>query len=574
MTENPSTVVDGLRNSAREFGNEHGILYYTSTDTSEYRGYADLDENARRIADALTRRGYGVGDTIVIGLTNGLAVADAAFGAMYAGLAFVPAPVTGYGAGAAFSKTVGDIVSAAGASALLVDTVVRERLGDADLGLPVLVLEDVLAEGDPAAWTPPAIDPDTIAYLLFTSGSTGDPKGVIATHRTVMATAATTGVLFGVDKDAVMVGWAPMHHLMGLAIQAIYPAINGAQAVACATEVFQRRPIFWLQMISTHRGTVSAGGNFAFALCTKLATDEQIADLDLSSLVALFSGTEPVRPETVRAFLDRFAPTGLTAKQVSPVYGMTEATLIAGKFPDDELVIRRFDKAELENGKLVPDQGPGSVEWVSCGRWADHTTLKLIDPDTLREVPDGEVGEIWLSTPIMSPGYFRRPDATAETFGLSLPGDEHRYLRSGDLAAVLDGEIYITGRLKDLIIIRGRNLYPQDLEAGARLASPAAGIGAVFELTDQPSVVGIVLEASEEALAEAGETPDSLAAKVRETLISKFSLPSVAVAIVGENRLPRTPTGKVRRQPTRRLLEAGHLPTVHVSGLSVPVSVI
>ncbi|MCS5735603.1 fatty acyl-AMP ligase [Herbiconiux daphne] len=568
MTQEIITVVDGLRKSARDLGNDHGILYYSTPETTTYRGYADLDENARRIANALAKRGLGVGDTVVIGLTDALQVADAAFGAMYAGLAFVPAPVAGYGTGPQLGHTVARIAATSEASALLVDTKVIDRLGDtiADIGIPVLVLEDVLAEGDADAWEQPAIDGDTIAYLLFTSGSTGDPKGVITTHRNVVATAQTTGVLFQSNRDATIVGWAPMHHIMGLATQVIFPAVNGAQAIACATELFQRRPIFWLQLISKHRGTMSPAGNFAFDLVTQLATDEQIADLDLSSLISLFSGSEPVRPSTLRAFLARFAPTGITEKMVAPVMGMTEAMMISGKFPEDDLVISHFDSAELQAGHLVPSTGEGSVEWVSCGRWPDNIHVRIVDPETLAVVPDGEVGEIWVASASVSPGYFRRPDATAETFGLKLPGDDNAYMRTGDLAAVIDGQLYVTGRLKEMIIIRGRNLYPQDIEAAARTVHPAVGIGAAFELAGHPSVVGLAFEASAEAL---GDTdPDALAAQVRETIVAGFSLPSLAVMIVPEGALPRTPTGKVRRQPTRQQIEAGALPALSSSGFN------
>ncbi|MCS5733380.1 AMP-binding protein [Herbiconiux daphne] len=574
MNDDISTVIDGLRATAREFGNDHGILYYSAPDETSYRGYRDLDENARRISHSLTKHGLVPGSTVVIGLSDALQVADAAFGAMYTGIAFVPAPVAGFGAGAQLGHSVTGLVKASEASAVLVDAAVLERLGASkdSLGASVLVLEDLLAEGDPDAWTEPAIDGDTIAYLMFTSGSTGDPKGVICTHRGVIETAWATEQLFSNNSDATVVGWAPMHHVMGLGLQAIFPAITGAKVVVCSTALFQKRPIFWLQLISRHRGTMSAAGNFAFDLVTQLATDEQIADLDLSSLVSLLSGSEPVRPASVHAFLARFASTGVTASMIAPAMGMTEAMLIACKFPGEQLTIRRFDKTELERGHLEPagpDADPrASVEYVSCGRWTDRTSLVIVDPDTLQPVADGQVGEIWIDSPMVSPGYFRRPDATAETFGRSIEGSDRSYMRTGDLAAVLDGQLYVTGRLKEMLILRGRNVYPQDIEAAARLISPAVGIGAVFELHGHPSAIGIAFEYSEDALAESGETLPSLAAKVHDALVTGHSLPSLAVGIVSEGSLPRTPTGKVRRQPTRQQLEAGSLAAVHSSGFA------
>lgn len=567
MTTHRTTLVEGLRESARAVGNDHGILYYDSPEQSRYRGYADLDERARTIADALNKRGYGLDQIATIGLTVGLDWADASFGALYAGMAFVPAPVAGYGTGALLGERVTGIARSAESSLFITDAAVLARLGEEpDLGIPIVLLEDLLAEGDADAWTAPEIDGDSIAYLLFTSGSTGDPKGVIATHSTVIGTAEASGVLFGSDRSSVLVGWAPMHHIMGLLMQVIIPAFNGAQAVVTSTEQFQRRPIFWLQLISKHRGTMGAAGNFAFALCTQLATDEQIAELDLSSLTALFSGSEPVRPETVRAFLDRFAPAGVTEDMIAPVMGMTEANMISGKFPGDPLTIRRFDAAQLESGSLVPLEGEGSVEWVSCGRTSDDTSVVIVDPDTFEPVPDGTVGEIWVSSPMVSPGYFRRPDATAETFGHSLPGFDGQYMRTGDLAAWLDGQLYVTGRLKEMIIVRGRNLYPQDIEASSRLAGPAVGISAAFELAAHPSAVGIVFEIDQEALAESETSVEELAQRVRDDLITRVSLPSLAVAVVAAGTLPRTPTGKVRRTPTRTMIEAGELETLYSAG--------
>lgn len=568
MIETPTTLIEGLQASARNHGNDHGILYYDSPETTSFRGYADLEANAKRLADALVRRGYARGDTAVIGVSDALSWVDAAYGAIYAGLAFVPAPTAGYGAGARLGHSVTHLAEASAAAVIIVDAALYERLGgtDADLGVPVVLLEDLFTEGDARGWVDPEITSDSMSYLLFTSGSTGDPKGVIGTHGAITATADAMRELFHINSSATAVGWAPMHHIMGLAMQALIPATNGANAVVCATALFQKRPIFWLQLISRHRGTMSVAGNFAYDLCAKFATDEQVAELDLSSVECLMSGSEPVRAATVRAFLERFAPAGITDKAIAPVMGMTESMLMAGKFPEDPLCIERFDRAQLEAGRLVRVEGEGAVEWVSCGRTPEGTHVVIVNPETLTPVPDGTVGEIWVSSPMVSPGYFRRPDATAETFGQLLPGDDRPYLRSGDLAAVLDGQLFVTGRLKEMLIVRGRNIYPQDIEAGARTVSPAVGIGAAFELTGHPAEIGLVFEANEDALAEAGETAESLAERVRNEVARGISLPSLAVAVIPEGALPRTPTGKVRRNPTREMIEGGTVKPLYATG--------
>ena len=194
--------------------------------------------------------------------------------------------------------------------------------------------------------------------------------------------------------------------------------------------------------------------------------------------------------------------------------------------------------------------------------------LRIVDPETLEVLPEGRVGEIWTSGPTVSPGYFHLPEATAETFGLSLPGEDRSFMRTGDLAAILDGQVYVTGRLKEMIIVRGRNLYPQDLEAAARTASPAVGIGAAFELTGAASVAGLVIEIDDDELSASGDTLDEVVRKVKDVVMSRFSLPSLAVATLPLNLLPRTPSGKVRRGPTRLALQAGELPTTSAVGFA------
>ncbi|WP_165314435.1 AMP-binding protein [Agromyces protaetiae] len=569
MSDEAPDLFEALQRTAAKWGNDRGIRWFDSPDHSDYIGFADLEREARTIGASIQAAGFGIGTTAVIAVGSGLDWPGAVFGAMAAGVTFMPAPVSGYGSAEYLTEGVAAIARSGDAGLLIVDRGTLERLdGLSALGVPVLLIEDLRA-GDPDAWVDPGLTPDDIAYLLFTSGSTGDPKGVIATHGMIVRTSTANKEAFNFTDDSVMVGWAPMHHIMGLLSQVIVPAVNGTHSVTMPTEQFQKRPLGWLQLISTYRGTYSAAGNFAFDLVTRLVTDEQIADLDLRSLKGLFCGSEPIRPETMRAFIDKFAPAGITDKVVSTSYGMTETGMITGKFPEDDLVIRRFDREALESGRLVPSDGEGSVEWVSCGRPDAYTTVQLVDPDTLLPVEDGVVGEVWANSPVISPGYFRRPDATAETFGLKLPGDDLPYMRTGDLAARLDGQLFVTGRLKEMLIIRGRNIYPMDIEAAAREVSPAVGIGAVFELTDHDMGVGIVAELDAEALAASGETVDELAERLRKELAAKFSLPYLAVAFVEPGRLPRTGTGKVRRTPTRRQLGDGTLATVHTLGFAM-----
>jgi acyl-CoA synthetase (AMP-forming)/AMP-acid ligase II len=571
MSALPENLVDALEATAARYGNDRGIRFYANPETSEFIGYADIARNAKSIAANLTAKGHGLGETVLIALSPGLGWTEAAYGVMYGGLAFVPAPISGYGTPANVAEKAAGIGRSAEASFLLTDRPALEKLGGAVPGFEdaTLFVEDLLADGDPDAWTAPALEPGSLAYLLFTSGSTGDPKGVIGAHGVLAAGVyANTDFYADTDGDSVFVGWAPLHHIGGLAMNILVPATLGVDSIITPTEQFQRRPVFWLQLMSRHKGTVSSAGNFAFALCTRFATDEHVAELDLSSVRVLMCGSEPILPQTMEAFIERFAPAGLDRNAIAPTMGSTDGGLISAKLWGDELVIGRFDATQLESGRLVRAQGEGTVEWVSCGRSTNDTVLRIVDPETLEVLPEGRVGEIWTSGPTVSPGYFHLPEATAETFGLSLPGEDRSFMRTGDLAAILDGQVYVTGRLKEMIIVRGRNLYPQDLEAAARTASPAVGIGAAFELTGAASVAGLVIEIDDDELSASGDTLDEVVRKVKDVVMSRFSLPSLAVATLPLNLLPRTPSGKVRRGPTRLAMQAGELPTTSAVGFA------
>lgn len=573
MTEQRLNLVDSLVANATSVGDARGILYYSSPTESSFRGFAQIDARARAIATALRDRGHRPGDIAVIALPSGFDFIEAVFGVLYAGLAIAPAALSGIGTSAGTNRIAG-MVRTAQAAAIITDaTLISATAEDGDpsqlLGAPVLDIAELAAAGDAARWERPEIDDSTLAALVFTSGSTGEPKGVMMSYGGLLPMLAASFVATKATADSVFVGWAPLHHVMGFFMQIVYPAMLGASGVVTSPEQFQRRPMFWLQMIHDHRGTHSVAGNFAFDLCARFATDEQVADLDLSSLVCLFSGSEPVRTETVARFVERFAPSGVRPEMIVPAYGSTEALFVTMKKIGTPTRIERFDASALELGTLEPATEARAFEMVSCGPAPDQGHLVIVDPETFVEVPEGTVGEIWFRSPWVSPGYWKNPTATEDTFGGLLADDPEklRFYRSGDLGAVLQGDIFITGRLKDLIIIRGRNIYPQDLEAAATRVRQGVGIGSAFELADQPTEVGIVLEFDAEQLPES-ELPRVLE-DVRSALVKEFSLPSIGVAFLAPGGVPRTPAGKVRRSTARTMLLAGELPVVVGDGFAI-----
>jgi len=567
-------LIDMLRATADRVGDDHGIRFYETRDDSDFIGYARLDQRSRVIAAALQKRGLKPGDVVVLALHSDLECVQAVYGVLYAGLGFASTAVSGTTAPDVMAGRIAGIASASGAKLIISQDSTLEKfsgLDQSDLfgGVPVTTVAQLLADGDGDAWVQPVIDESALAGLGFTSGSTGDPKGVIYTHGTLLAAMEASDRLMQASQDSVIVGWSPFHHVMGLTVQVMLPAYLGASTVITSVEQFQRRPIFWLQLISKYRATFSAAANFAFALCTQFATDEQIAELDLSSLEMITIGAEPVRMETVHAFLDRFAPTGIRESMIAPAFGATEAMLVTMKQRGNDMVVLNIDADALESGTLRPaEAGVRSAEMVSCGTAGPTSTLAIVDPANGTRVPDGQVGEIWISGPGISPGYWRRPDATAEVFGVRLTDDdEHEFYRTGDLGAVIDGELFVTGRLKDLIIVRGRNIYPQDIEAAAVRIQPEVGIGTAFELAGHPSEVGIVLELRDEAPTDAAGLA-ALAHDLRIALVREFSLPSLAIAFLRPGDLPRTGSGKVRRATTRMLLEQGDLPVVYADGFA------
>jgi acyl-CoA synthetase (AMP-forming)/AMP-acid ligase II len=567
LTNAPATLVDALRHAAAVVGDRTGYTFYESPTSSSFLGYAELDRRARLVAVDLRARGFAEGDTVVLAINPSFAFIETLFGALYAGLIVAPAAMAGIGSTATTERLAG-MVRTAGARAILTERDMVDAFADdarQAVGVPLLDAADLVG-GSADDWVAPAVTAESVAFLLFTSGSTGDPKGVIVTHGGSLASADASAELADLDAESVYAGWAPVHHTMGLAVQIILPLRLTGTAVLTSTAQFQRRPVFWLQLLSRHRATYSVAGNFAFDLVTQLTTDEQLAELDLSAITCLMTGSEPVRTDTVHRFVERFSPRGLRADVIAPAYGSTEGSLMTVKPPHTDLFIVDVDADQLEAGILTPTQGGRTIEMVSCGVAARGTSLKIVDPETELELEDGRIGEIWFAGPAVSPGYWRNAEATAETFGRTLPGDPALYNRTGDLGGVVRGEIFITGRVKDLIIIRGRNIYPQDLESAAARVTPGIAISAAFELQGHPSDAGIVLEYDPELVA--AEDLAQLGESVRGVLIKDFSLPSIAIAFVAPGGVPRTASGKVRRAATRALLESGALSTTQSTGFA------
>jgi acyl-CoA synthetase (AMP-forming)/AMP-acid ligase II len=374
---------------------------------------------------------------------------------------------------------------------------------------------------------------------------------------------------FGTDPSIVVVGWLPLYHDMGLIGNILQPLYLGARGYVMSPLEFLKKPFNWLRAISHFRGTTAGGPNFGFERCVRKTTPEERASLDLSSWRAAYDGAEPLSPETVRRFAESFAVSGFDPRAMYPCYGLAEATLyVTGPQSFTGAVIRGFDVRALERERrAVPAEAAGSRRLVSSGRtWLDQRVV-IVDPDAGEALPDGRIGEIWTSGPNVAEGYWGRPEESAAIFRASLANGEGPFLRTGDLGFVLDGELYVTGRLKDLIIIRGRNYYPQDIERTIDRAHPMIrpGCGVAFAVHEDGQERLVIVQELDDGGTQADV--DAALASIRRTVAAQHDLKVHAVVLIPRGEIPKTSSGKLQRIRTRDLYESGALPIVATSVL-------
>ncbi|MBN0043765.1 fatty acyl-AMP ligase [Streptomyces actuosus] len=418
-------------------------------------------------------------------------------------------------------------------------------------GLTWIATEDI-PDDAADAWREPGLTADTVAFLQYTSGSTSAPKGVAVTHGNLLDNQHVITERMGHTPEAIaehggemFVSWLPMYHDMGL----IGPVLNtvhlGVTATLFSPLHFLQQPQRWLTAVDRYRPHTSGGPNFAYELALKHATPEFVDSLDLSSWRVAFNGAEPVRAATLRRFTDTFAPAGLRREALYPCYGLAEATLM----------VTGGSKTAPATRLATDPAGEADAAAVGCGRPGPGVTVAVVDPDHGTELPDGETGEIWVGGASVAKGYWRNALATRETFRATLPGRAGRFLRTGDLGFLHDDELFVTGRLKDLMVIDGRNHYPQDLELAAELAHPALRPGCTAAFSADTGADGeqpvLVAEADPDAAGEIEKITDL----VRAAIGDAHGLHLQEVVLVHAGTIPKTSSGKIQRRATR----AAHL---------------
>ncbi|MEV4315556.1 fatty acyl-AMP ligase [Actinocrispum sp. NPDC049592] len=404
-------------------------------------------------------------------------------------------------------------------------------------------------------WRPPRVSGDDIAIIQYSSGSTGTPKGVVLRHRNVLANLAAIETAMGLTRDSVIVGWVPSYHDMGLIGYILAAVRTGCWSYLMSPSDFLRRPAIWLESISRVRGTVAGGPNFGYELCLRRVTDAERTAVDLSSWRVAFSGAEKIRPSVLRRFGEAF---DLDEGVLYPCYGLAEACLIvSGARPGSGLRSVWLDRRALEQGK-VAESTVDAVEIAACGRPVEAHELLIVDPASATPLGAGQVGEVWVRGPSVAGEYWHRPEESGETFGATLGDGSGPFLRTGDLGFLRDGELYLTGRSKDLLIIAGRNIYPTDIEEAAQAADRRlrAGCGVAVELPGPShNLVAVIQETTE-------QDPDELAGLavgVRRSVAERMEIVVDTVVLIEQRTIPKTSSGKLRRSATRQDYSDGRL---------------
>nr|AQQ74973.1 hypothetical protein [uncultured bacterium] len=399
------------------------------------------------------------------------------------------------------------------------------------------------------------ITEDTTALLQYTSGSTATPKGVMVSHGNLMHNQAMMRESLKHDDDTVIVSWLPMYHDMGLIGNILAGMYNGAPCYLMAHTDFLQKPLNWLKAISKYRATFSGGPNFAYDLCVNKAQREQMEGLDLSRWRTAFNGSEPVRAETMRRFAETFSPYGFIPEAFYPCYGLAEATLfVSGGSVLKGPVIAAFDKAELEKHRVsAPDRPQDGLTLVSSGKPCLEERIIIVNPQTLARCDEGQVGEIWVSSPSVCQGYWGKPELSDETFRARLSDDEAgSYLRTGDLGVISRGDLYVTGRIKDLIIIRGRNHYPQDIELTAEASHTALrpGCSAAFAVAGEETE-RLVLVAEIDRERRNSVNMNEVAESIRQAILLEHGIDVSDIVLIRPGSLSKTSSGKIQRGAIR-----------------------
>jgi acyl-CoA synthetase (AMP-forming)/AMP-acid ligase II len=535
--------------------------------------FASLDAQARAIG-ALLQSYAATGERALLLYPAGLEFVAAFFGCLYAGTIAVPLPPPNPAQPLRTLPRLRTIVSDAQPSVVLTTSSILSKMREVFAQAPELqtlrwLTTDQPASGLASGWDEPDITGNTLALLQYTSGSTTAPRGVMVSHANLLHNSAHISQALEITADTVSVSWLPMFHDMGLTNGIIQPVYDGGRCILMPPQSFLQRPVRWLQAISRYQAAVSGGPNFAYDLCVRRITPEQRETLDLGNWHAAYNGAEPIRADTLKRFAATFASCGFRPSFMYPCYGLAEATLMVSGGPlKGDPILSSPEVTALEQNRVVETSDPQQNirTLVGCGEAMPDTTIVIVDPESLTSCAPDVVGEIWLSGPTVARGYWNRPEEAECTFAAYLADSgAGPFLRTGDLGFLKDGELFVTGRLKDLIIIDGRNLYPHDIELTVQQSHPALrpGCCAAFSVDGDEERLVVAAEV-ERCYQPKRHQPDgeprshpngrqlldstAIVRDIRRAVAEEHDVRVHAVVLMRAGSIPKTPSGKLQRR--------------------------
>ena len=546
-----TSLLDILSDRAKYQSEQQAYIFLQNGETeSGSLTYGELDRQARAIAAEIQS---WRGERALLIYPSGLEFITAFFGCLYAGV--VAVPVYPPRRNQNLSRLL-SIVNDAQAKIALTTTSILADLGQRceeqpDLAQLKLIATDILASNSQES-APQLVKPETLAFLQYTSGSTGTPKGVMVTHGNIIHNQQVIHQAFVHSEKSIVVGWLPLFHDMGLMGNVMQPMYLGIPCILMPPVAFLQQPIRWLQAISKYRATTSGGPNFAYDLCIKKVRPEELPNLDLSSWDLAFNGAEPIRAETLEQFERKFASCGFNYSAFYPCYGMAETTLFTtGGDKHQQPVIQGVLAEELEQHSVVETEilSPSSRVFVGCGRPYLNTTVIIVNPESLISCKKGQVGEIWVSGESIAAGYWHRPETTKETFQAYLKDTgAGPFLRTGDLGFLQEGELFVTGRIKDVMIVRGQNYYPQDIEMTVQNSHIALrpNSGAAFTLEVKGEERLVIVQEIERTYFRKLNVPEVLG-EIIQAVTAQHGLQIYATALIKTGSIPKTSSGKIQR---------------------------
>ncbi|UKD58661.1 aminotransferase class I/II-fold pyridoxal phosphate-dependent enzyme [Amycolatopsis sp. FU40] len=565
MTEarpgSPATLAAVLRERVERGPDELACRFVTDADDGGAWTYRGLDRYARALAVRLRREGLN-GKPVLLAHPPGLDYVGGFLGCQYAGAVAVPAyPADTARSGHALRRLAAMAADCAATHALTTADVLP-RKGNRDAGTGAAgpgALRWLVAEETDAAlaehWDDPGTGRDSLAFLQYTSGSTSAPKGVMVSNENVLHNLESIHRRLGHDENSAIVSWLPLYHDLGLIGCFLTALYGGVPLHFLSPLAFARRPMLWLETLSATGATTSGGPNFGYEHCLRKITEQQRDTLDLSRWRIAVNGAEPIRSGTLDRFAEFFAPCGFDRRAFSPCYGLAEATLmVTATASAAKPVQRTFDAVTVAEGNPAPPTSRTSrtVRLVGCGPAADGVAVAVVDPETGRRLPSGRVGEIWVAGPSVARGYWGKDEESERTFRAAVADEPGvSFLRTGDLGFQHRGELFVVGRAKDVMVVQGTNHYPQDIEltvenaAGAPRANSVTAFSAEIDGSEQ-------LVVALEAAVRPGEDTDSLLAKVRSGIGAEHAVSPHAVVVLRPGALPKTTSGKLRRQACSR----------------------